>query len=110
MARPRVALIIPVRNGEAHMARMLPALRAQSLQPDELLIIDSDTLSLSALNLLHALREQGFGGSVIVLQATTVPAELGHLSDGFDLQVLGKPLQMEQVFAAVEQALQKQAA
>ena len=47
---------------------------------------------------------------MIVLQATTVPAELGHLSDGFDLQVLGKPLQMEQVFAAVEQALQKQAA
>jgi len=41
MARPRVALIIPVRNGEPHMARMLPALRAQSLQPDELLIIDS---------------------------------------------------------------------
>ena len=85
-------------------------LRALSEETPELLIIDSDTLSLSALNLLHALREQGFGGSVIVLQATTVPAELGHLSDGFDLQVLGKPLQMEQVFAAVEQALQKQAA
>ena len=66
-------------------------IRDRSEEIPELLIIDSDTLSLSALNLLRALREQGFGGSVIVLQATTVPTELGHLSDGFDLQVLGKP-------------------
>lgn len=41
MLAPKVALIIPVRNGAAHMDRLLPALRAQSLQPDELLIVDS---------------------------------------------------------------------
>ena len=86
------------------------ALRALADEIPELLVIDSDTLSLSALNLLLTLREQGFDGPVIVLQATTQPPDLGKLAEGFDLQLLGKPLQMGQVFAAVEQALQKQPA
>lgn len=37
----RSALIIPNRNGAEHLDRLLPALAAQSLQPDEVLIIDS---------------------------------------------------------------------
>lgn len=37
----RTALIIPTRNGAAFMDRLLPALKAQTLQPDELLIVDS---------------------------------------------------------------------
>jgi len=65
MATPRVALIIPVRNGEPHMARMLPALRAQSLQPDEILIIDSASSDNSV-----ALWRQ-FGARVVEIDATT---------------------------------------
>lgn len=65
MARPRVALIIPVRNGEAHMARMLPALRAQSLQPDELLIIDSASTDGGVA------RWREFGARVVEIDPTT---------------------------------------
>lgn len=36
-----VALIIPTRNAAAHLDRLLPALAAQSLQPDEFLVVDS---------------------------------------------------------------------
>ncbi|MFP6850378.1 MAG: glycosyltransferase [Pseudomonas sp.] len=38
-----VALIIPTRNAAAHLDRLLPALAAQSLQPDELLVVDSSS-------------------------------------------------------------------
>jgi len=65
MATPKVALIIPVRNGEPHMARMLPALRAQSLQPDEILIIDS----ASTDNSVRLWRE--FGARVVSIDAAT---------------------------------------
>ena len=41
MAATSVALIIPVRNGARYMDRLLPALRSQTLQPDELLVVDS---------------------------------------------------------------------
>ena len=37
----RVALIIPTRNAGAHLDRLLPALAAQTLQPDEFLVVDS---------------------------------------------------------------------
>lgn len=37
----RVALIIPTRNAGAHLDRLLPALAAQTMQPDEFLVVDS---------------------------------------------------------------------
>jgi rhamnosyltransferase len=36
-----VALIIPTRNAAPHLDRLLPALAAQSLQPDEVFVVDS---------------------------------------------------------------------
>lgn len=36
-----VALIIPTRNAELFLAKLLPALRSQTLQPDEFLVVDS---------------------------------------------------------------------
>jgi len=38
-----VALIIPTRNAAPHLDRLLPALAAQSVQPDELLVVDSSS-------------------------------------------------------------------
>lgn len=39
--RPRTALIMPTRNAAPYLDRLLPALAAQSLQPDEFLVVDS---------------------------------------------------------------------
>lgn len=39
----RVALIIPTRNASSFLDRLLPALASQTLQPDEFLVIDSDS-------------------------------------------------------------------
>ncbi|ATN13125.1 glycosyl transferase [Pseudomonas sp. FDAARGOS_380] len=37
----RTSLIIPTRNAASHLDRLLPALRMQTLQPDEMLVVDS---------------------------------------------------------------------
>jgi rhamnosyltransferase len=37
----RTSLIIPTRNASSHLDRLLPALRMQTLQPDEMLVVDS---------------------------------------------------------------------
>ncbi|MFS9605528.1 glycosyltransferase family 2 protein [Klebsiella pneumoniae] len=37
----RTSLIIPTRNASSHLARLLPALKMQTLQPDEMLVVDS---------------------------------------------------------------------
>lgn len=37
----RTALIIPTRNAGSHLDRLLPALAAQTLRPDEFLVVDS---------------------------------------------------------------------
>ncbi|MGY4660241.1 rhamnosyltransferase [Pseudomonas chlororaphis] len=59
----KVALIIPARNAGAHLDRLLPALAAQTLQPDTVLVVDSsstdDTVS----------RFQQFGARVEVIAA-----------------------------------------
>ncbi len=68
MAGPRVALVIPVRNGEPYLARMLPALRAQSLQPDEILVVDSASRDGSVAGW------RGFGARVEVID----PAIFNH--------------------------------
>lgn len=39
----RTALIIPTRNASSYLDRLLPALASQTLQPDEFLVIDSDS-------------------------------------------------------------------
>ncbi|AUG04331.1 glycosyl transferase [Pseudomonas sp. 09C 129] len=39
----KVALIIPARNAGAHLDRLLPALAAQTLQPDTVLVVDSSS-------------------------------------------------------------------
>ncbi|NNB46846.1 glycosyltransferase family 2 protein [Pseudomonas chlororaphis] len=58
-----VALIIPARNAGAHLDRLLPALTAQTLQPDTVLVVDSsstdDTVS----------RFRQFGARVEVIAA-----------------------------------------
>ncbi|WDG95086.1 glycosyltransferase [Pseudomonas chlororaphis] len=59
----KVALIIPTRNAGAHLDRLLPALTAQTLQPDTVLVVDSsstdDTVS----------RFRQFGARVEVIAA-----------------------------------------
>ncbi|AIS11036.1 glycosyltransferase family 2 protein [Pseudomonas chlororaphis] len=59
----KVALIIPARNAGAHLDRLLPALAAQTLQPDSVLVVDSsstdDTVS----------RFRQFGARVEVIAA-----------------------------------------
>lgn len=65
MAARRVVLVIPVRNGEPFLERMLPALRAQSLQPDEILVIDSASRDQSVA------RWRAFGARVVGIDAAT---------------------------------------
>ncbi|MGA3822751.1 glycosyltransferase family 2 protein [Pseudomonas chlororaphis] len=59
----KVALIIPARNAGAHLDRLLPALAAQTLKPDTVLVVDSsstdDTVS----------RFRQFGARVEVIAA-----------------------------------------
>ncbi|PXX73602.1 rhamnosyltransferase [Pseudomonas sp. NFIX51] len=59
----KVALIIPARNAAPHLDRLLPALAAQTLQPDTVLVVDSsstdDTVS----------RFRQFGARVEVIAA-----------------------------------------
>ena len=50
----RTALIIPTRNAGAHLDRLLPALAAQTLQPDEFLVIDSASRDDTATRLRAA--------------------------------------------------------
>lgn len=64
----RVALIIPTRNAGPHLDRLLPALAAQTLQPETTLVVDSssrdDTVS----------RFREFGAQVQVI----APSEFNH--------------------------------
>lgn len=59
----RLALIIPTRNAQPHLDRLLPALKAQTRQPDTVLVVDSssadDTVS----------RFRAFGALVHVIAA-----------------------------------------
>jgi GT2 family glycosyltransferase len=45
--RPAVAVIVPVRNGAAHLARLVPALEAQTLQRDRFEVIIADDGSVT---------------------------------------------------------------
>ena len=59
----RTSLIIPTRNASSHLARLLPALRMQTLQPDEMLVVDS----ASSDDTVARFRE--FGARVEVIDA-----------------------------------------
>jgi len=59
----RSALIIPNRNGADHLARLLPALAAQSLQPDEVLVVDSASSDGSPA------RWRAYGARVVAIDA-----------------------------------------
>ena len=83
----------------------LMALRSLEQGIPEALIVDGDLIQQSAISLLAALHDKGYTGSVIVLEDPARPVSAGHLTDGPSLQTLGKPLQMQQVFHAVEHAL-----
>lgn len=61
----RTALIIPTRNAGKFLDRLLPALAAQTLQPDEFLVIDSDSSDGSAARIRAA------GAKVKVIDAAT---------------------------------------
>ena len=81
------------------------ALRVPGIELPELLVIDSDILRDSAVNLLQALREKGYAGPVIALEDEAAPVAPGDLAEDPSLQVLHKPLAMRQLFQAVERAL-----
>jgi len=59
----RTSLIIPTRNASSHLDRLLPALRMQTLQPDEMLVVDS----ASSDDTVARFRE--FGARVEVIDA-----------------------------------------
>ncbi|CRM52824.1 glycosyltransferase family 2 protein [Pseudomonas sp. 58 R 3] len=59
----RTSLIIPTRNASSHLARLLPALHMQTLQPDEMLVVDS----ASSDDTVARFRE--FGARVEVIDA-----------------------------------------
>lgn len=59
----RTSLIIPTRNAASHLERLLPALRLQTLQPDEMLVVDS----ASSDDTVARFRE--FGARVEVIDA-----------------------------------------
>ncbi|VXC94460.1 O antigen biosynthesis rhamnosyltransferase RfbN [Pseudomonas sp. 8Z] len=64
----RVALIIPTRNAGAHLDRLLPALAAQTLQPDEFLVVDSASRDDTVARFRHA------GARVEVIE----PSQFNH--------------------------------
>lgn len=57
----RSALIIPTRNAAAHLDRLLPALKAQTVQPDTWLVVDSSSTD----NTVERFREAGARVEVI---------------------------------------------
>ncbi|GLQ89451.1 glycosyltransferase family 2 protein [Dyella flagellata] len=59
----RTALIIPTRNSGAYLERLLPALDRQTLQPDELLVVDSASTDGSPERWLQ------FGARVVSIDA-----------------------------------------
>ena len=60
----RTALIIPTRNAGPHLDRLLPALASQTLQPDEILVVDSASSDDTAARL------RAFGARVEVIDAS----------------------------------------
>lgn len=59
----RIALIIPTRNAAMHLDRLLPALAAQMLQPDTVLVVDSSSHDTTVS------RFRDFGARVEMIEA-----------------------------------------
>jgi hypothetical protein len=51
--QPRVSVIVPVRNGRAHLEKLVPALAAQSVQPSELELVVADDGSTEPVDWLE---------------------------------------------------------
>ena len=81
------------------------ALRIPGIELPQLLIIDGALLGEAVSGLLPALREKGFAGPVIALDDGAAPVAQDGLDENASFQVLGKPLEMGHVSAAVERAL-----
>ncbi|NWC96007.1 MULTISPECIES: glycosyltransferase family 2 protein [unclassified Pseudomonas] len=107
----RTALIIPTRNASSHLDKLLPALRMQTLQPDETLVVDSassdDTVArfrafgvrvevIDAKDFNHGgtrrwASEQVDGDVLIVMTQDAIPAEpetFAHLVGELELDPL----------------------
>lgn len=63
MCLMRCALILPTRNATAYLDRLLPALAAQTLQPDEFLVVDSQSRDDTVQRL------RAFGARVEVIES-----------------------------------------
>ncbi|HLM53728.1 MAG TPA: ATP-binding protein, partial [Pseudoxanthomonas sp.] len=91
----------PVMAGDGAMA-----LGALTEAAPALVIIDNDMHLFSAPRLLTAMRDMGYAGPVVALEDPSRSLDRAQWPPGLSLQVLPKPLEMRQVFAVVEQALQ----
>ena len=91
----------PVMAGDGAMA-----LGALAEAAPALVIIDNDMHLFSAPSLLTAMRDMGYAGPVVALEDPSRPLDRAQWPQGLSLHVLPKPLEMRQVFAVVEQALQ----
>lgn len=82
------------------------ALRAAVVDgmPD-LFVIDSDLVLLPALTLVRALAQRGYRGPVVLLQDPVKPFDQAELPSGLPVYMLDKPLELDQVFEAVAEAL-----
>jgi signal transduction histidine kinase len=86
---------------------MVMALHLLDLEMPDVLIIDSEIMLASAVSLLPVLCEKGYAGPVIALEDAARPVTDQEVPEAISLQVLAKPLEMRNVFRAVERALEK---
>ncbi len=70
-----------------------------------LVIADAGSKLLPASQLLGEMATLGYRGPALVLEDPAVPVAADAFPDGVEVHVLHKPLQMQQVFRAVAEAL-----
>lgn len=70
-----------------------------------LFVIDSDLVLLPALTLMRALVQRGYRGPVILLQDPARPFDQAALPSDLPVYLLDKPLELDEVFEAVAEAL-----
>ena len=70
-----------------------------------LVIADAGAKLLSASHLLDEMATLGYRGPALVLEDAEVPVPLDAFPEGVEVHVLRKPLEMQQVFRSVAEAL-----
>ncbi len=70
-----------------------------------LVIADAGSKLLSASSLLREMAAVGYHGPVLVLESEDVPVRRSRFPSGVSVHVLRKPLEMQQVFRSVAEAL-----